>query len=161
MLHFQRSSNITSITAIFSSSCNGSATTLKKVVSTMLCMCLSYLGHSFKTWSQSNFNSIWYQNYKQAVTIFFIIIERGTPIGSDHIPTIIKFQVQHFKITHTQKSASNKLNIDLYKSKLCSINFGSLDGQPVEENNNLYNAINNNIITATSKCCPTSSSKQI
>ena len=78
----------------------------------------------------------------------------GDPIGSDHIPIILKIQTKPFKILCDNKRNLRKLNIDTYKAQLLNKEYESLDGKQYTEIDNLLQKVESDIHEATNQSCP-------
>jgi len=88
--------------------------------------------------------------------IFHHIILAGDPIGSDHIPIIIKIQLVPITKVKAPKPIIRKLNIKGFKEALCNDEFSELDKQPVEVINSTLDTMYSNIRSATLNNCPIS-----
>ena len=117
---------------------------------------LNFLGPDFKTFKTKNTTGkpdLIIGNHH--LNLFHLNITQGKNLGSDHLPVAIKIQTTPFKIVKTTpKRNLKKINITKYKEILRSIEFNSIDKQPVIEMDNLTNKIFDIIIQATEKSCP-------
>ena len=88
-------------------------------------------------------------------------ISSGKPVGSDHIPIIIKFQLKPFKIVTKAKHNYSKLDRLKYKEKLEDCQFSTLDGKSVADLENNCNSIFEKMLSAAKECSPLFSIKPI
>ena len=93
--------------------------------------------------------------------LFHHMIQEGEPIGSDHIPIILKIQTKPFLVLSENKINIRKMNIDAYKQEFQNITYESLDGKPFTSIDSTLDKIENDIRKATVKSCPLTKTKII
>ena len=83
-------------------------------------------------------------------SVFNHLVSPGNDVGSDHIPIIVKIQVQPFKFITPVKNNLKSLNIDKFKQELSLAPVESLDGKNKTEISSATAKLIHNIKTATS-----------
>ena len=85
--------------------------------------------------------------------LFHHAISEGGPVGSDHIPIIVKISTSPIKILIPPKSNVKTLDITKYKDSLKNDTFPNLNDQPVNVIDSTLEKIFNNIKVNTKKHC--------
>ena len=113
---------------------------------------LQFLGPFFKTFVSrrcSGTPDIVLAN--QSFNIFNHLIEQGKDIGSDHLPIVMRIQVQPFIIVGEPRPNINTLNISNYMRDLRELEVIDLENKPTEYLDNQTNKLISSIQTATEK----------
>ena len=94
---------------------------------------LNYLGPNFSTYvSRRNKGKPDIAISNNSFLMFNYNIEQGNDIGSDHLPIVMKIQVQPFLFTQEVKANIQTLNISNYKNELKSLTVNEIENNPKE-----------------------------